>query len=218
MVREFFVNEKEAIDNQCCVRDKWVPFNFVAVNHLYKLRDFKFDEYTAFTLEPINSDVLLRVLCKPYNGTMWKKRKDKIIKFPTSYLTQLSKVWHYFISTHLLPSKKKGEVTKEQAMLNYAIQVGYTIDVEKHIYYSLNYIIRGITSVGLGHPSLIHALCVNADVRGDLSEDIFSISTLTKRKIESFKRLGVEEGGPIEPRLINRPSSRSYRTPKSLGE
>ncbi|KAH0468019.1 hypothetical protein IEQ34_003052 [Dendrobium chrysotoxum] len=67
------------------------------------------------------------------------------------------------------PSRKNiSEIIKDR--VNYSIKVGYKIEVEQLIYSSINYIIKGTTSMGLAHPSLIYALCVNAGVRGDPSE------------------------------------------------
>ncbi|KAH0460233.1 hypothetical protein IEQ34_010896 [Dendrobium chrysotoxum] len=66
--------------------------------------------------------------------------------------------------------------------------VGYTIDVGKLIYSSLNYIIRGTTYVGFGHPSLIYALHVNVGVRGDHSEEqLFPIQLSSKEKLKALK-------------------------------
>ncbi|KAH0459476.1 hypothetical protein IEQ34_012290 [Dendrobium chrysotoxum] len=142
MVREFFANGKEVVDNRCHVRGKWLPFDFMAINRLFKLRDFKFNEYTPFSLTLINPDEF-----------------------------QLLKSWHYFILSHLLPRKNINEI-------------GYTIDVRKLICSSLNCIIRGTTSVGLGHLSLIYSFCVNAGVRGDPNEEhIFPILALTKNRV-----------------------------------
>ncbi|KAH0456104.1 hypothetical protein IEQ34_014011 [Dendrobium chrysotoxum] len=81
-------------------------------------------------------------------------------------------------------SKNISEVTNERALLNY----GYTIDVGKLILSSIIYIMRGSTSVGLGHPSLIYTLCVATKVRGDQNEEqLFPTSALTRGKILSFK-------------------------------
>ncbi|KAH0468603.1 hypothetical protein IEQ34_003636 [Dendrobium chrysotoxum] len=120
VVREFFVNGKEAVDNRCY------------------MRDFKFDEYTPFSLAPINHDELLRVLSEPQSGVVWKKRDDKILIFLHQNVSKVTKYW---------------------ALLNYTIMFSYTIDVGKLIHSTLNYIIKGTTSMGLGHLSLIYALC-----------------------------------------------------------
>ncbi|KAH0458192.1 hypothetical protein IEQ34_013507 [Dendrobium chrysotoxum] len=79
--------------------------------------------------------------------------------------------------------------------------------------------IIGTTSVGLGHLSLIYALCVNIGVKGDPSEEkFFFILALTKRKIVRFVKVDIEEVGHTEPHLTSRSnngSSRSSQTSKS---
>ncbi|KAH0463876.1 hypothetical protein IEQ34_006662 [Dendrobium chrysotoxum] len=61
------------------------------------------------------------------------------------YLTQTSKAWHYFIFACILPSKNISEVIWYQAILNYSIQLGHSINVFKIIHSSIIYIIRGTT-------------------------------------------------------------------------
>ncbi|KAH0465820.1 hypothetical protein IEQ34_005923 [Dendrobium chrysotoxum] len=98
-------------------------------------------------------------------GANWKIRENKIINFPTTYLTQAFKAWHYFSSARLFPSRNISEVTHDRALLKYAIHMG------KLIFSSLTYIIRGTTSIGLGHPSLVYTLCVVTGVRGEQTEE-----------------------------------------------
>ncbi|KAH0449224.1 hypothetical protein IEQ34_023024 [Dendrobium chrysotoxum] len=71
----------------------------------------------------------------------------------------------------MLPSKNISVVTKDRALLNYAIQKDYTIDVGKLIWYSIMCIMRCSTSMGLGHPSLVYTLSVAAGVRGDQNKE-----------------------------------------------
>ncbi|KAH0450581.1 hypothetical protein IEQ34_021273 [Dendrobium chrysotoxum] len=59
------------------------------------------------------------LLCGPNSGVRWKTRKERIINFPASYVTQTSKAWHYFNFSHILPTKNISEITKERALLNF---------------------------------------------------------------------------------------------------
>ncbi|KAH0452520.1 hypothetical protein IEQ34_019819 [Dendrobium chrysotoxum] len=77
--------------------------------------------------------------CEPRSGAVWKERDGKVINFLITYLTQTSKILHYFISAHPFP------INRDRANLNYSIQMGHSINVGKLIYSSLMYIIRGIT-------------------------------------------------------------------------
>lgn len=69
------------------------------------------------------------------------------------------KAWHYFIYTKLLPNSNISEVTKEQELLNYAIQRSISDDVDMVIQTNFLRALRGSTIVYLGYHSLIYALC-----------------------------------------------------------
>lgn len=66
-----------------------------------------------------------------------------------------SKAWHYFINAKLLPSSNFGEVTKDRAILNYAIHKSLSIDMGTVIQNNILHILRESTIAGLGYPSLI---------------------------------------------------------------
>lgn len=180
----------------------------------YKHPNFEFDKYTLFLLPLILrkfwewSVSLIVVLCGRRGRIKW-------LFFPhLIYLIINGLPLLYFCSTFSqqkwnwtwkdTPPVHISEVTKYHANLNYAIQVRYTIDVGKIIHSSLTYIIRGTTSMGLGNAYLIYALCVNAGVSGNHSEELFLyILSLIKGRMKSFERLCVEEGVCNEPRRLS---------------
>ncbi|PKU69516.1 hypothetical protein MA16_Dca021647 [Dendrobium catenatum] len=71
----------------------------------------------------------------------------------------------------MLPNKNSSLVTKDSALLNYVIQKGYTIDIRKLILSYIMYIMRGSTSTGLGHTSLVYTLYIASKVRGNQNEE-----------------------------------------------
>ncbi|KAH0465263.1 hypothetical protein IEQ34_005366 [Dendrobium chrysotoxum] len=156
IMHEFFANGKDAIDFKYFIRGKW---------------SMKFDEYFPFGHAPFDPQEIFDLLCGPNSGAKWRTREERITNLSASYMSQTSKSWHYFISSRIIPSKNISEVTKGRALLNFVIQKGYTINIEKLILSSLTYIMRGSTLVGLGHPSLIYAHCVVVGVRGDQNEE-----------------------------------------------
>lgn len=85
-----------------------------------------------------------------------------MINFPTSGLTGNCKAWHHFIIAKLVPSSNISEVTKGRALLNYAIQKGYSFDVG--IQNSILSILAGSVTSSLGDSSLIHDLCIQRGV------------------------------------------------------
>ncbi|KAH0463656.1 hypothetical protein IEQ34_008238 [Dendrobium chrysotoxum] len=90
-VQEFFINEKEIVDNRCYIRGKRVTFNSLAINKIYRLRDIEFDEYNAFINTLINPEEILNILRGPNSEAQWKKKENRIINFSASYITQTFK-------------------------------------------------------------------------------------------------------------------------------
>ncbi|KAH0452016.1 hypothetical protein IEQ34_019315 [Dendrobium chrysotoxum] len=80
VAQEFFANGKEEVNNRCYVRGKWVSFDYVAVNMVYGLKDFEFEEYNTFINTLIYSDDILNVLYGPNNGA------SKLIFSPLIYI------------------------------------------------------------------------------------------------------------------------------------
>ncbi|GMN68009.1 hypothetical protein TIFTF001_037068 [Ficus carica] len=76
-----------------------------------------------------------------------------------SALDKHTKAWLYFIGAKLMPITHFSDVTKDRAILLYDILSGKSIDVGRLIQQSIKQALRGSTSGGLPHPSLITALC-----------------------------------------------------------
>ena len=69
---------------------------------------------------------------------------------------QLAKDWFYFVSSKLVPSKHVSKVTRDKAILLYAIVKGYKFNVGKIIESS---ILEFSYGKAISHPSLITKLC-----------------------------------------------------------
>ena len=185
VVREFYANAKEHKDKRAFVRGKWVPFDRTTINKHYNLPDIEGDKYSRYREQPNTAEVLKFLT----NGRVqWKMKGDDVLHFPSSGLAYETKAWHYFISATLLPSGNTYEVTKERAILNYAILKGFSIDVGKIIERSIMDRLKGGTTGGLGHPSLIYALCVAAGVPTTANEEIVHPqAAITRKKMEQYK-------------------------------
>lgn len=185
VVREFYANAKEHRNKKVFVRGKWVAFDSKAINKYYKLPNIVNDRYTQYRQEP-DPDEIIQFLTS--SRVHWKTSTTDVINFPSSGLAHKTKAWHYFISAKLLPSSNTSEVTKERAILNYAIFRGFSIDVGKIIEQSILDTIQGTTTGGLGHPSLIYDLCQQVGIPTTANEEIqHPKSVITRKKIESYK-------------------------------
>ena len=115
-------------------------------------------------------------------------------------MTELAKVWFYFVGSNLLTSKHLSTVRKNEAILLYAILKGYKLSVGKIIkssilsYFRSNY--RGL----LPHPSLITRLCILRGVEGDWEEEetCSKTSPLTLTSIAKPKKKGKKKVQEIE--------------------
>ena len=69
------------------------------------------------------------------NGrTPWKKNaQHEVVTYPASCLTQGGRFWNAFISSVLMPRGHMFYVTRNRAILNYAITMDMHFDVGKMI-------------------------------------------------------------------------------------
>lgn len=63
------------------------------------------------------------------NIEVWTHNVKNVEKFfPLAKLTIIAKLWHQFMSVQLLPNNNMSEVIRDKAILNYYIQMEYTIN------------------------------------------------------------------------------------------
>ena len=111
-------------------------------------------------------------------------------------MTKGAKVWFYFVSSVILPSKHLTTVRKNEAILLYALLKGYKINVGKIIenfilsYYRSKY--KGL----IPHPTTITILYILGGVKGtwEKEETCFRASPLTSIGItKGLKNKGKEK-------------------------
>ena len=98
----------------------------------------------------------------------WKAaRKTSHESIARGFFTEEAKVWFYFISSIMLPSKHLNIVRKNEAILLYALLKGYKINVGKIVEDSImNYSRRKYRGL-IPHPATINKLCLLGGVNGD---------------------------------------------------
>ena len=91
----------------------------------------------------------------------WKGTKKTLYEsIAIGDLTKEAKVWFYFISSILLPSKHLGTVRRNEAILLYVLLKGYKINVGKIIDNSIfSYSISKCRGL-IPHPATITSLCL----------------------------------------------------------
>ena len=82
--------------------------------------------------------------------------------FKAKHLAYITKVWHHFITSRLIPVTNVCEVTTKRALLNYVIIQNIPFDVSQ--------VLEDVTlynkdaKMNLGHPFLIYGLCKQVGV------------------------------------------------------
>ena len=84
------------------------------------------------------------------------------VHFQAKNLAYIPKVWHHFITSHLIPTMNVCEVKAKRALLNYAIIQDIPFDVGQVIEDVILY--NQDAKMNLGHPFLIYGRCKQARV------------------------------------------------------
>ena len=92
----------------------------------------------------------------------WKLNSEgHAVHFKAKHLAYIPKVWHHFITSHLISTTYNVcEVTAKRALLNYAIIQDIPFDVGQVIDDAIFY--NKDVKMNLGHPFLIYDLCKQA--------------------------------------------------------
>ena len=105
----------------------WVDFCVKSINEYYNLEPVDFEDFDRLCATP-NYPEILRVLT---NGTgEWKLNNEgHAVHFKAKHLAYITKVWHHFITSCLIPTTNVCEVTAKQALLNFSVLQDIPFDV-----------------------------------------------------------------------------------------
>ena len=132
LVKEFYANMVEKEGKRVYVRGQWVEFSREKINRLFNLSVQKDgSKFKKQLKEPEHQKIvdLLTVGKGEWGGT----KINHFRSIARGDLTEEAKVWFYFISSVLRPSKHLSTVRREKAILLYALLKGYKINVGKII-------------------------------------------------------------------------------------
>ena len=145
------------------VRGQWVEFSREEINILFNLRvqkdGFKFKKQLK-ELEHQKIVDLLTVGKGKWKGT----RKTPFKSIARGDLIEEAKVWFYFISFVLMPSKHLSIVRREEAIVLYTMLKGYKINVGKIIEKSILVYSKSKCMGMIPHPATIIRLCIRGGV------------------------------------------------------
>ena len=131
-----------------------VDFSAKSINQYYNLDPVPSEPFDRFHVQPDYSDVI-RVLTKGQG--QWKLNSEgHAVHFQAKHLAYIPKVWHPFITSHLIPTTNVCEVTAKYALLNYVILQDIPFDVRQVIKDAILH--NRDAKMNLGHPFLIYGL------------------------------------------------------------
>ena len=132
LVREFYSNMVSRKGTTCYVRKKRVSFHKVKINQLLKLGKLSGESKFKELKKNLDNHKILGVLTVG-NGEWKGNEKTPYESIARGSLTKEAKVWFYFLSSIMRPSKHLSTVRTEEAILLYAIMKGYKINLGKLI-------------------------------------------------------------------------------------
>ena len=141
------------------VRGHWIDFSKEKINMLFNLKVQKDGSKFKKLLKELDYQNIVDLLTA--GKGKWKGAKKTLYKsIARDNLTEDAKVWLYFISFVLLPSKHLSTVTSDEAILLYALLKGYKINLGKINENSILSYFRSNCRGLIPHPATITGLCL----------------------------------------------------------
>ncbi|PIN00193.1 hypothetical protein CDL12_27303 [Handroanthus impetiginosus] len=123
-------------------------------------------------------------------------RLNEPIYFPRTSLTFAADNWLRFISARLLPSSHTSDVTRERAVMIYAILTDVPFDIGRFLHRSILKSAIGGLTMGLYHPSLITELCARAGLERQPGDELLQPDSM----IRADRRPPRQAEAPLQPR------------------
>ncbi|PIN17628.1 hypothetical protein CDL12_09713 [Handroanthus impetiginosus] len=161
LVREFYANLRftDQQRHTVMVRGKNINFSARTFNSLFGTPSIDTPRKVQEFLEdhpPL--DTICELICR--DNPQWTlSRLNEPIHFSRTKLTLAADNWLRFVSAQLLPSSHTSEVTREHAVMIFAILIDIPFDIGRFLHRSILKNAMGGLTVGLYHPSLITELC-----------------------------------------------------------
>ena len=160
VVQEFYANLASHVLKKVWVSGVLVDFSAKSINRYYNLELVNLEAFNRLHEQP-NYPEVLRMLTNGHGE--WKLNSEgHAMHFKAKHLAYIPKVWHHFITQHLIPMTNVCEVTAKRTLLNYAIIQDLPFDVGQVIEDAILY--NKDAKMNLGHTFLIYSLYKQARV------------------------------------------------------
>ena len=152
------------------VRGVWVPFWHKRINEMFKLKEFKHGSKFKKLVENPDHEKIIDLLTAR-QGKWEATRKNPHYAINRGSLTEESKVWFYFLSSVILPTKHLYLVREQEAIILYALLKAYKMNVGCLIEGSIRGYHLSNKRGLIPHPTTINRLCILAEMRGSWDEE-----------------------------------------------
>ena len=165
---EFYANMVGIREDSVYVRGVCVPFGHKRINEMFELKILKHSSKFKKLVENPDHEKIIDLLT--VGQGKWEATWKPSPRYHRRSLTEEAKVWFYFLSSVILPTKHLCAVREQKSIILYSLLKGYKMNVGGLIegcirgYHLSNK--RGLIS----HPSTISKLCILAGVRGSWDE------------------------------------------------
>ncbi|PIN07716.1 hypothetical protein CDL12_19711 [Handroanthus impetiginosus] len=132
-------------------------------------------------------DTICELICR--DNPQWTlSRLNEPIHFPCTTLTFAADNWLRFVSARLLPSSHTSEVTRERAVMIYAILTDVPFDIGHFLHKSILKSAMGGLTIRLYHPSLITELCARAGLERQPGDELLEPDSMIRAPVQPRQR------------------------------
>ena len=128
LAREFYANMVGMREDTVYVRGVWVPFGHKRINEMFKLKELKHGSKFKKLVENPDHENIIDLLTVG-QGKWEATKKNPHYAINRGSLTKEAKVWCYFLSSVILPTKHLCAVREQEAIILYALLKGYKMNV-----------------------------------------------------------------------------------------
>ena len=146
-------------------RGEWISFSREKINETFNLKEQKDGSKFKKLLKEAEYQKIVDLLID--GKGKWKSiRKNPYESIARGSLIEEAKVWFYFFSSTIMPSKHLSTVRKDEEILLYTLLKGYKINVGKIIENCILSYYRSKYKGRIPHTETITRLCILRGVKG----------------------------------------------------
>ena len=170
LAREFYSNMVELKEDSLYVRGVWVPFGHKRINEVFQLKELKHaSKFKKLVEDPDHKKIINLLTAGQEKWEATKKNPHHAIN--RGSLTEEAKVWFYFITSVLIPTKHLCSVREQEAIILYTLLKGYKINVGIMIEGSIKGYHLSNKRRLIPHSVTISRLCILAGVNGSWEKE-----------------------------------------------